>query len=100
MYSKLCCLITCIVSVFIFSCNRNFVSLEYTNAKDEVEPLANLVFRFDKSLIADSLINHWDSTEYISFEPAIPGKFRWEHNDELIFSPSAPLQPATNYKAK
>jgi alpha-2-macroglobulin len=88
--------------VFVFfslSCNRNLVSLDYTNAKDEVAPLANLVFRFDKSLIADSLVNHWDSTKYISFEPAITGKFRWEHGDELIFSPSVPLLPATNYQA-
>ena len=84
---------------FLFSCNRNLVNLDFTNAKDEVAPLTNLVFRFDKTLIADSLINQWDSTKYISFEPAIAGKFRWEHGDELVFSPSAPLLPATNYTA-
>ena len=83
----------------LFSCNRNLVNLEFTNARDEVAPLTNLVFRFDKTLIADSLINHWDSAKYISFEPAIPGKFRWEHGDELVFSPAVPLLPATNYKA-
>src|ERR1700722_7107930 len=87
------------ISVFLFSCNRNLVNLEYTNAKDEVAPLTNLVFRFDKALIADSLVNQWDSTRYISFEPAIAGKFRWEHGDELVFSPSVPLLPATNYRA-
>jgi hypothetical protein len=85
-------------ALFFISCNRRFVNLDYTNAKDEVAPLSNLVFRFDKTLIADSLINHWDSTKYISFEPAIAGKFRWEHGDELIFSPAAPLLPATSYR--
>jgi hypothetical protein len=85
--------------LFLFSCNRNLVNLDFTNAKDEVAPLTNLVFRFDKTLIADSLIHQWDSARYISFEPAIPGKFRWEHGDELVFSPSAPLLPATNYTA-
>ncbi len=85
--------------IFLFSCNKNLVNLDFTNARDEVAPLSNLVFRFDKALIADSLINQWDSTQYISFEPAIAGKFRWEHGDELIFSPSAPLLPATNYHA-
>ncbi len=84
---------------FLSACNHNLVSLDYTNAKDEVPPLTNLVFRFDKSLVNDSLTNQWDSTRYISFEPAIPGKFRWEHGDELVFSPTAPLSPATNYKA-
>jgi hypothetical protein len=70
--------------LFFVSCNRKFVSLDFTNAKDEVAPLSNLIFRFDKTLIADSLINHWDSTKDISFEPAISGKFRWEHGDELV----------------
>jgi alpha-2-macroglobulin len=88
-----------IAFIFLLSCNRNLVNLDFTNAKDEVAPLTNLVFRFDKTLIADSLINHWDSTRYVSFEPAIAGKFRWEHGDELVFSPSTPLLPATSYRA-
>jgi hypothetical protein len=75
--------------IFFISCKRNLVNLDYTNAKDEVALLENLVFRFDKTLIADSLLNHWDSTKYVSFEPVINGKFRWEHSDELIFSPSS-----------
>ncbi|MBS1948425.1 MAG: alpha-2-macroglobulin family protein [Bacteroidetes bacterium] len=85
---------------FLFSCNRNTVNLDYTNAKDEVEQLQNLTFRFSKPLVKDSLLDQWDSTEYISFEPKIQGRFRWEHPDELVFSPSKPLQPATTFKAK
>src|SRR5450755_4838612 len=99
MRSKFSVLINFLLAFSLFSCNRNQVSLDFTNAKDEVAPLTNLVFRFDKTLIADSLVNRWDSTKYISFEPAIAGKFRWEHGDELVFSPSAPLLPATNYRA-
>jgi uncharacterized protein YfaS (alpha-2-macroglobulin family) len=89
----------CGLVISLFSCNRSLVSLDYTNARDEVPPQTNLIFRFDKSLVNDSLTNQWDSTHYISFEPAIPGRFRWEHGDELVFSPSLPLSPATNYKA-
>jgi hypothetical protein len=88
------------VAMIVAACNRSTVSLNYTNAKDEVQPLGNLIFRFDKSLVADSLLNQWDSTEYISFEPKIPGRFRWEHPDELVFSPAQPLPPATSFKAK
>ncbi|THU32019.1 alpha-2-macroglobulin family protein [Niastella caeni] len=83
----------------IAACNRSAVSLSYTNAKGEVQSLGNLVFRFDKSLVPDSLLNQWDSTEYISFEPKIQGRFRWEHPDELVFSPAQPLSPATSYQA-
>jgi alpha-2-macroglobulin len=89
----------CVVAIFLVACNRNYVALDYTNAKGEVAQLGNLIFRFNKSLIADSLLNNWDSTEYISFEPKIPGRFRWEGPDQLVFSPSKPLLPATTYKA-
>ncbi|HTQ64178.1 MAG TPA: MG2 domain-containing protein [Puia sp.] len=92
-------LTTITVVIFLSACNRNVVSLDYTNARNEVPTLGNLVFRFDKSLVNDSLLNQWDSTQYISFEPQIPGRFRWEHPDELVFSPSKPLSPATTYKA-
>jgi len=88
-----------LVALVVSACNRNAVVLSYTNAKDEVPLLGNLQFRFNQSMIADSLLNAWDSTEYISFEPAIKGRYRWESPDQLIFSPSQPLDPATNYTA-
>ncbi|MDP4128956.1 MAG: hypothetical protein Q8918_06850 [Bacteroidota bacterium] len=91
--------ITCGLIIFLLACNRNLVRPDYTNVKEEVPALTNLIFRFDKSLVNDSLTNHWVSSHYSSFEPAIPGKFRWEHTDELIFSRSGPLSLVTNYKA-
>jgi uncharacterized protein YfaS (alpha-2-macroglobulin family) len=90
--------ILCIISI-LSACNRRTVNLEYTNARDEVPVLGNLTFRFDQSLVKDSLLDQWDSTQYVSFEPKIPGRFRWEHPDELVFSPAQPLPPATSFKA-
>jgi uncharacterized protein YfaS (alpha-2-macroglobulin family) len=75
------------------------VSLTDTNARGEVPVLGNLVFRFNKAIVPDSLLNRWDSIPYVQFEPAIRGRFRWEHPDELVFSPAGPLAPATSYKA-
>src|SRR5215212_8718756 len=92
-------MMTTLVVLFL-SCNRSYVTLDYTNAKEEVPQLGNLIFRFSKSLVKDSMLNRWDSTEYVSFEPKIPGRFRWESPSELVFSPSRPLQPATSYNAK
>ncbi len=93
--------VSLLASSFIFiACSRKgTVSLSYTNAKGEVPQLGNLTFRFNQSLMKDSLLNVWDSTEYISFEPAIPGRFRWESPDQLVFSPAQPLNPATTYSA-
>lgn len=94
---------TMIVAVLVSACGKkNAVTLSSTTAKGEVPQLGNLTFGFNQSLATDSMVNlnAWDSTEYISFEPAIPGRFRWASTDELVFSPSQPLSPATSYKAK
>ncbi|MEO7311514.1 MAG: MG2 domain-containing protein [Chitinophagaceae bacterium] len=85
--------------VVLHACSSDKVQLEYTNAQGEVPQLTNFEFRFSKSLMPDSLLNRWDSIEYISFSPEIPGKFRWEYPDKLVFSPAKPLLAATNYKA-
>lgn len=101
MRNKLFALIPIAIGIIFFSaCNRRVVNLDYTNAKGDVPQLGNLVFRFDKALVKDSLLNQWDSTEYIEFEPKISGRFRWEHPDELVFSPSRQLPPATTFKAR
>ena len=87
-----------VLAAFCFACNSPKVTLEFTNAEKEVQPLQNLVFRFNHPLVKDSLLNRWDSTQYIRFEPAIPGRFRWESTEQLVFSPAQPLRPATTYK--
>lgn len=99
MRNQLFALTTLVVVIFLSACNRSIVNLDYTNAKETVQPLGNLVFRFDKALVADSLLNQWDSTEYIEFSPKIRGRFRWESPDQLVFSPAQPLPPATSFKA-
>jgi alpha-2-macroglobulin len=97
MHSRL--LATLAVVIFLSGCNRSTVGLEFTNARDEVPALGNLTFRFDKSLVSDSLLDRWDSSELVAFEPKIQGRFRWEQPDELVFSPSSALTPATTFKA-
>jgi hypothetical protein len=84
--------------IAISSCNKNKVQLLYTNAKEEVGTLGNLTFSFDKNMVPDSLLEMWDSTEYVAFEPNIPGRFRWTSVNELVFSPSAELPAATDFK--
>jgi uncharacterized protein YfaS (alpha-2-macroglobulin family) len=90
-----------IIGIFFLSaCKRNSISLDFTNAKGEVPQLGNLIFRFNQALVKDTMLNVWDSADYVSFEPKIAGKFRWESPDQLVFSPSQSLSPATSYKAK
>ncbi|RYY90361.1 MAG: alpha-2-macroglobulin family protein [Chitinophagaceae bacterium] len=86
-------------ALILTACKRNSVQLTQTNASGEVPRQGNLVFHFNRSLVPDSLVNNWDSTEYITFDPNIAGRFRWESPDRLVFSPERELAPATAYTA-
>ena len=93
------CLAVCF-ALFLSACsNKNKVTLTDTNAKNEVPSLGNFRFTFDKNLTPDSLLNRWEAIEYVKFDPPIPGRFRWENSNELIFSPEHVLPPATSFKA-
>jgi uncharacterized protein YfaS (alpha-2-macroglobulin family) len=90
-----------ILGIAISSCsNFNSIKVTKTNFDGEVLKVQNLVFTFNKELVTDSgLMNKWDSTQYISFEPKIQGRFMWTGKSELTFSPLGELLPASNYKA-
>ena len=93
------CLAVCFM-LFLSACsNKNKVNLLETTAKDEVPSLGNLTFTFDKNLAPDSVLSRWDTTAFIEFEPNIPGRFRWDNANQLVFSPENELPPATNFKA-
>jgi uncharacterized protein YfaS (alpha-2-macroglobulin family) len=84
----------------LFSCgNRNEVRVVEKNFEAEVEQQQNLVFRFNKDLYPDSLLNRWDTTKYIEFEPKVAGSFRWNSSSELVFSPAVGFKPGVEYKA-
>ncbi|MBX3102909.1 MAG: hypothetical protein KF690_10400, partial [Bacteroidetes bacterium] len=80
--------------------NRDLVQLEETNFTDEVDQTQNLVFEFNKDLAPGTLLNRWDTTRYIAFTPAIPGRFKWVGPRKLVFSPAQALQPATRYSGQ
>jgi len=87
-------------SVLLFSCNSgDKLNITNKNFGEEINLKQNLIFTFNHNLISDSLLNNWDSTAYIKFEPEVKGKFKWTATDELTFSPDFGFQPATDYKA-
>lgn len=90
-----------LLGMALMSCNNfNTLKVAKTNFDEEVLRAQNLVFTFNKGLIPDSgLLNKWDTTQYIRFSPAIPGKFMWTSKTELTFSPLGALLPASNYTA-
>ncbi len=94
-------LAVCAALLLIASCkpgaeNIKIVSRNFT---DEIQQQQNLVFRFNKPMVNDSLINVWDTIAFIEFSPSVKGMYRWSASDELTFSPMQPFSPATAYKA-
>lgn len=79
--------------------NAGSISLVETSFGEEVQVYGNLSFTFEQNLMPDSMLGFWDTVSYIRFDPAIPGQFKWESSNQLVFSPYRSLAPATAYTA-
>lgn len=103
-FFKLLCGVTFCTALVVVSCSTSkeqgsTVSLMETDFGEEVAVWGNLSFTFDRNLMPDSMLGFWDTIPYIKFEPYIPGRFKWESSDKLVFSPFQSLPPATTFKA-
>ncbi|TAE41693.1 MAG: alpha-2-macroglobulin family protein [Runella slithyformis] len=84
----------------LFSCGKlNEIRVVGSNFEDEIQLAQNLVFTFNKDLVRESDLNSWEATKYVEFKPAVAGKFKWTAPNELVFSPTAGFDPATEYRA-
>jgi len=85
--------------VFFCSC-RNGNELEVKNMFDpEIAQQQNLEFSVNHDVVPDSLLNRWDSTQYLELSPAVKGMFKWSSTNTLVFSPASKFEPGTEYTA-
>lgn len=89
-----------LISFFAVSCQKNIVKVISKSFEKEVPTTGNLHFIFDKAVAPDSIIDFWDTTAYIKFQPAIDGRFKWTSASELVFSPFNELPPSTSFNAE
>ncbi len=93
-----------LVLVAFIACNRSsggaMVEIQTKNFDDEISRNENLSFTFNTTLVPDSLLMQWDSTAYIQFNPAIPGRFRWTSGNTLVFSPFDQFAPNSQFTGK
>jgi uncharacterized protein YfaS (alpha-2-macroglobulin family) len=83
---------------FSFSCSqKGDIEVIDHNFDDLIEQRQNLVFKFNKSLTTNELLNQWSDEVYIKIEPEVAGKFKWTSLDELTFSPEVGFAPSTDY---
>lgn len=86
---------------FIAACSSpDRITIESMNFENQVDQFQNLEITFDRDLVPDSLLKKWDSTQYFSITPQINGRFQWVGVRTLLFSPSVPFAPNTDYTVK
>lgn len=101
-YSIYCCLFVLVISSTLFlSCDPSGgLELKKEHFANPIEQQQNLVFAFNKDIYPDSMLNKWDTLEYVSFTPDVAGSFKWNSSSELVFSPAKGFLPETEYEAK
>jgi len=87
------------IILLIFGCKTNKIVVSEMNFNDQVDRQQNLVFKFNYDLATESLLNVWDTTQYLNFSPSVRGRFQWKSARELVFSPEAGFQANTEYTA-
>ncbi len=94
--------ITLLFALVIFvSCGpSNSVSVTNFEPTGEVKNLTTFTIEFSENLAPADEIDKWSNEQFVEFEPAIPGQFKWVDSRTLIFSPDVPLEPIQNYKAR
>ncbi|QQS30787.1 MAG: hypothetical protein IPM47_07620 [Sphingobacteriales bacterium] len=101
---SICLLLLSLISIAFVACNRSaggaMVEIQSKNFENEILRNENLSFTFNTTLVPDSLLMKWDSTAYIQFNPAIPGRFRWTSGNTLVFSPFEEFAPNSQFTGK
>ncbi|MBT8387173.1 MAG: hypothetical protein KJO12_07155 [Ignavibacteria bacterium] len=93
-------LILIIVLTLIKGCGpSNTVKVDSFTPTGEVEKLTNFVVEFSEDLAPTDVQGKWLDEEFITFSPALSGKFKWTSDNTLLFSPDAPLDPIQDYTA-
>ncbi len=76
------------------------MEVESFNPTGEVQNLTNFTIEFSEDLAPADVQDKWLDEEFVTFTPAIQGKFKWSSPSTLVFSPDAPLDPMQSYKAE
>lgn len=90
-----------LILALLFSCSLgNRVTVEEFSPEGEIPQLTTFTIVFSEPLAPPDSQNIWLSDEFIKFEPAIQGKFKWVTDNTLIFSPDYALKPMQKYTAE
>ncbi len=87
------------VTLLLWSCNRDQVTVTDFEPQGEVQDLQSFTINFDQELAPDDVQDQWLTEEFVTFKPAIAGRFKWLNASSLLFSPEGPLKQSQDYSA-
>lgn len=90
----------CLVFLMYACGNKNLLKITERNFDSEITLQQNISFQFNKNLCPDSLLQLWDTTNYLDISPQVEGAYRWVNSNELVFSPHKGFAPNTDYTVK
>ena len=87
-------------AIYFFGCGpKNTVEVESFSPTDEVQSLTNFTIEFSEDLAPADVQDKWLDEEFVTFTPAVKGKFKWTSPSTLVFSPDEPLNAMQSYKS-
>ncbi|WP_022824124.1 alpha-2-macroglobulin family protein [Hymenobacter norwichensis] len=89
-----------VLLAFLCACSKPGTDTAASPDGEEIDPQQNLVFLFDEAVMDKAQQDRWDTVQYVKFQPAMRGKFKWTSDRELVFSPLAPFRPSTTFQAE
>ncbi|UOG75804.1 alpha-2-macroglobulin family protein [Hymenobacter tibetensis] len=89
-----------VLLALLWACSKPGTDTATSPDGEEIDPQQNLVFLFDEAVMNKAQQNRWDTVQYVKFQPAMRGKFKWTSDRELVFSPLTPFRPSTTFQAE
>jgi uncharacterized protein YfaS (alpha-2-macroglobulin family) len=89
-----------VLLALLWSCSKPGTDTAASPDGEEIDPQQNLVFLFDEAVMDKAQQDLWDTVQYVKFQPAMRGKFKWTSDRELVFSPLTPFRPSTTFQAE
>lgn len=97
---RLCLPLALFCMLWIASCSSGGVTVTEFSPLGEVEEYTTFEVEFSEALAQPAEMGEWIEGDYLEFEPAITGKYKWQSPTTLLFSPDQALKPAQDYTVK
>ncbi len=88
-----------LIITLLAACSNNVLRMTKFTPNEEIGEFQSFTISFNKDIAPADKIDEWVKADYLNFEPAISGRYKWVTANTLVFSPSTSLKQGETYKA-